>query len=119
MRRVYLELCPEGLPIEATSMGFAVECPLTATPLPLDEGQSDDHLRIDFDAGGSLIQETYLRAGKPTMTIHYEDVQPVRDLYMAHRIILRHTELPYSLRIVLLDVDLDFDARGTLAKAGS
>lgn len=123
IRRIYLTDCPVGTPVTDSGQVFVVDCvpphpePAPGPTAPTASGdEPDDRLVMVLNKGAALSSKHFYRDGALRVTISYEDLRPVGATWLAHTIRLVHAALPYALRIVLIDVDLGFDAGAVFAR---
>ena len=109
IRRIYLQECPADVPVEARGDAFVVRCPLPVSDDGIADDQPDDAVELVLGPGADLRQKVFSRAGQPTAIVTYDVERVIAGVWLPHVIDLRHTSIPYRLRITLVAVDFGFD----------
>ena len=108
--RMYLRECPSDAPVESARDGYVVRCSLAPNDDGIVDDEPDDAVELHLGPGAELKRKIFAHAGRVTATVTYDDQRQVAGVWLPHFIELTHASQPYSLRIVLLTADLNFDS---------
>lgn len=103
--RIFTDLCPQEIQATVDEQGLVQACILSRqgpNGAPL-------YLRTVYGLGGVILEKCYREGELQSSCIQYRDYQRDGELWVSHLILLKHRTLPYSLKLVLLEADLQFD----------